>query len=345
MPDAVISFRADQALSGALTAAASRAGTTVSEAARSALQRAYVVDRPAYGPGSQHSFCADVWLAVERFDQGATTRLRSGQAIADAAAEFAGHTGNLSQLVVPRYAPVTLVEDSDRPLRGLATVLPLADSTPIGVPGLVTATGVVSDHTELVNPTAGTLAVSGEVVSPRGRSGAFTLTREVADSANPSLDALALSVMSEGYVAATEGDVAAELAALDPAGSTSAANLARDLRRRIARMPGTRRRRAAAAVISADGTLVDAAADGLDEGSGDDTAMWRALGASVDVSPDLGGVAAVVAARDSVWCWESPTRTFRYDERSGPGRIELSLYGYFACRVLRPSGVATLDLT
>ena len=253
----VVSFRADPALSGALTAAASRAGTSISEAARSALSGALIRPRATYGPGSPWSFCADVWLAVERFDQGATTRLRSGQAIADAAAEFAGHTGNLSQLVVPRYAPVTLVEDSDRPLRGLATVLPLADSTPIGVPGLVTATGVVSDHTELVNPTAGTLAVSGEVVSPRGRSGAFTLTREVADSANPSLDALALSVMSEGYVASTEGDVAAELAALDPAGSTTAANLVRDVKRQIARMVGGRHRRATAAVVSADGALAD----------------------------------------------------------------------------------------
>lgn len=46
-----------------------------------------------------------------------------------------------------------------------------------------------------------------------------------------------------------------------------------------------------------------------------------------------------------IWAWESPTLTFRYEERSGPALIELALFGYFATRILRPSGFAGVRLT
>lgn len=46
-----------------------------------------------------------------------------------------------------------------------------------------------------------------------------------------------------------------------------------------------------------------------------------------------------------VWAWESPTLTFRYEERSGPALIELALFGYFAVRILRPSGFSAVRLT
>lgn len=45
------------------------------------------------------------------------------------------------------------------------------------------------------------------------------------------------------------------------------------------------------------------------------------------------------------WVWESPTLTFRYEERSGPALIELALFGYFACRILRASGFTGIRLT
>lgn len=46
-----------------------------------------------------------------------------------------------------------------------------------------------------------------------------------------------------------------------------------------------------------------------------------------------------------VWAWESPTLSFRYEERSGPALIELALFGYFAVRILRPSGFSAVRLT
>jgi HK97 family phage prohead protease/HK97 family phage major capsid protein len=38
------------------------------------------------------------------------------------------------------------------------------------------------------------------------------------------------------------------------------------------------------------------------------------------------------------WAWESPTLMFRFEERNGPAVIDLALFGYFACRILRPGG-------
>jgi HK97 family phage major capsid protein len=54
---------------------------------------------------------------------------------------------------------------------------------------------------------------------------------------------------------------------------------------------------------------------------------------------------AIIFNNRDVWAWESPTLTFRYEERSGPANIELALFGYFATRIVRPSGFAGVRLT
>jgi len=46
-----------------------------------------------------------------------------------------------------------------------------------------------------------------------------------------------------------------------------------------------------------------------------------------------------------VWAWESPLLTFRFEEKNGPALIELALFGYFACRLLRPVGLAAIRHT
>jgi len=46
-----------------------------------------------------------------------------------------------------------------------------------------------------------------------------------------------------------------------------------------------------------------------------------------------------------VWAWESPLLVFRFEERGGPARIDLALYGYFATRILRPVGFSAVRHT
>ena len=354
----VVSFRAGKTLGTELAAMANRAGVSISEAARSTLAGALIQPRPTYGPSSPYSFVADSWRAASEFDADAVARLRGGAAVVEAAATFAGNTGNLSSIRPPGYQPIAIVADGDRPLRNLTTQLPLADSQPFTVPALTTGTAV-ADHVELTNPTAGALAIAGGTVSPRGFSGAFSITREVVDSANPALDALALSVMSESYIGKTETVVYAELATPPASATVTAAVLPAELRKQIGRVTGARRRRAAGAVVSAADAVVDActvlpaansgSAIGLDETTGDAAAPWHVQGVPVTVSADLGStsgsVIGVITSSDSIWSWESPTKTFRFDERSGPGLVEVALYGFFACRLLRPAGARVIKLT
>ncbi|MEU5938645.1 phage portal protein [Micromonospora sp. NPDC047548] len=46
-----------------------------------------------------------------------------------------------------------------------------------------------------------------------------------------------------------------------------------------------------------------------------------------------------------VWAWESPLLTFRFEEKQGPAKIELDLFGYFGTHLLRPVGVSGLRIT
>lgn len=45
------------------------------------------------------------------------------------------------------------------------------------------------------------------------------------------------------------------------------------------------------------------------------------------------------------WAWESPLLTFRFEEKQGPAKIELDLFGYFATHVLRPRGLSGIRIT
>ena len=92
--------------------------------------------------------------------------------------------------------------------------------------------------------------------------------------------------------------------------------------------------------------IAEAAADVLDDSTGDDTAMWRSMGARINpalaIAGGAGALSGVILAAGDVYCWESPVLTFRFDERQGPTYVDLALYGYFACRVLRPIGVGAI---
>lgn len=45
------------------------------------------------------------------------------------------------------------------------------------------------------------------------------------------------------------------------------------------------------------------------------------------------------------WAWESPLLTFRFEEKQGPAKIELDLFGYFATHLLRPVGLSGIRIT
>jgi hypothetical protein len=73
-------------------------------------------------------------------------------------------------------------------------------------------------------------------------------------------------------------------------------------------------------------------------------------GCGVYLSPQISGVAAgdgdvfVLSASD-LFAWSSPLLEFQYFERQGPALVDLSLFGYFGCRVIQPRGVASIRHT
>ena len=347
-----VGFRADEALSVALAAEAAQQNSTVSEVVRGALTAAYCAPRPSYGPGAQYSLVRDSWELVSGDAVNASAaRQRLDHFRAELAAgrtEFAATTATASQVVPPGYEPLVADGTLDRPLFNACTTGTLPTPGPFAVPGAVTVTGG-GDAVEGTNPSSGTLTVGGGNINPRGISGVVDLSRELADSASPAADQVILTAMRESFTAQAEADIAAELGTLSAAGTTSATNLARDVKREIAAMVRGRRRRAAAAVISAADALADAAADGFDEVTGDGEGMWHALGASIDLSADLGDasgeVGAAVVSPASLYAWESIGQDFTWQQViSGPAVIRLATWQYFAVKTVRVAGVSVLTL-
>jgi hypothetical protein len=56
-----------------------------------------------------------------------------------------------------------------------------------------------------------------------------------------------------------------------------------------------------------------------------------------------GNAEVLIVNRADVYVWESPTLTFRFEEKQGPEIIEMALFGYFATKVLRVLGIRAMD--
>ena len=56
-------------------------------------------------------------------------------------------------------------------------------------------------------------------------------------------------------------------------------------------------------------------------------------------------LAVIVLERGSVYNFESPAVTFNFPEVIGPAAIRFAIFGYQACRVLRPAGVTRITYT
>lgn len=126
---------------------------------------------------------------------------------------FAINTGNASAVIPPGYRPELYVSQllKGRPLTNAVSRGTIADATPFTVPAFVSSSNATAAHVEGVNPTEGSLSVGPVTITPGGISGLYKITREMADSANPAIDAIATQAMSESFSQQTEALVYAEL--------------------------------------------------------------------------------------------------------------------------------------
>lgn len=351
------------------------------------------------------SFVRDAWKARTEHDPDAIARLQKftkqqadiSSQVNAAGLQFAtGSTTTAAQIIPPGYRPELYVPQlfQGRPLTQSVSQGAISDATPFTVPKFLTATGMAANHTEGTNATAGDMTFGTITVTPSAVDGLFKVTREIVDSSNPALDAIALQAMREAYSQNTEAKVYAELNGANGVGgtittgfvpsgaaavaitgpATSIANpglagglLLDTIRGQLAAYPFRRFAPVNQMVLNSEGTQVLAL--GKDTNGRpllpplapqNSAGITSALGApeqgfNVDgnaakpawsMTGNAAGDADVIMFNSAdAWAWESPTMTFRYEERSGPALIELALFGYFATKVLRPSGFTGIRLT
>lgn len=305
------------------------------------------------------------------------------------AAQFDVKRADVPNIIPPGYRPDLYITQmlQGRPLVDSVSKGQLSDATPFVLPSFGSATNAASDHVEGTNPTTGAVTINAVTVTPGATSGLFQLTREIVDSANPAIDAIAMQAMREAYSQQTEAKMYAQLngatgqggtvtAGFVPSGaqvsntasgaatedaSFGGAALLRGVRNALALYAFRRFAAPNRMHLSQEGTSAFAAAVGSDGrpllpsvgatntvGVGNaQTQGWFVDGLVAQPTWSMSGNAAgdadvLIFNSQDVWAWESPLLTFRFEERNGPALIELALFGYFACRLIRPVGLAAI---
>lgn len=279
---------------------------------------------------------------------------------------FTQDTTSAADVIPPGYRPDLFVPllAQDRPLANLLSRGTISNATPFTVPQFGTiSTDLTGDHTEGSAPTEGAFSLSSATVTPVAVSGKQAVSREIIDSSNPGIDQIVLAALREDYARQTEQKVYTEL---DGAGATSgdtfaAATATQDIRdemdtyvfTRFASPTGGAVSSTASAAISAD---ADSAGRPLIPFVGPQNAFGQGSSAAggwmIDgvtfakawaMTGGTGNAEVLIVNRADAYVWESPTLTFRFDEKIGPQQIEFALFGYFAVKILRGVGIVKQD--
>lgn len=164
----------------------------------------------------------DARSRLEKFSLQLTDAQRRASHQAVSAAFAAANTTNAAAVIPPGYRPDLYVTQllQGRPLWGSVSRGTLSDATPFTIPAYTSSSGMAGNHTEGTNPTVGALTIGTKTVTPNAVSGLFTITREIADSSNPAIDAIATQAMSEAYSQNAEAKLYAELNGANGQGGT-----------------------------------------------------------------------------------------------------------------------------
>jgi hypothetical protein len=291
-------------------------------------------------------------------------------------------TTTAAEIIPPGYRPDLFVPQlvQQRPFVNALSRGTIANATPFVVPIFASASGATADHVEGTGPSDGTLSFDTTTVTPGAVSGLLKLTREIVDSSNPAIDQIALAAMRESYAQQTEAKVytllnTAQSGTITSGFATSGAQvsdvttadgaaLLTAVRSQLALYPFRRFAAPNQALMSQRATTFFATAVddvgrpllpsvGAQNTSGLGNAVtqgWFVDGlahvpawAITEVGAGEGDVFTLNSM--DAWAWESPTLTFRYEERSGPTFIDLALFGYFATHLLRPVGLSVVRTT
>jgi HK97 family phage prohead protease len=256
-------------------------------------------------------------------------------------------------------ADMIRVIDRGRPMVSRIGTNPLpGGATPFYLPVEGEFTGV-GDHAEgTAHVAEGDLDLGDSLVTPKAISGAYRLSRELAESSNPAVDRLAINAMARNYRRVTEAKVNTALELADPASLDATTTVAQLTAQLIAFQNADTE--AADEVFMGTGffSTLTADVDGagrpmlslVNPSNALGTLRPGAIGADVAgtelaTAYAVDNLAAYIVSNDGVFIGESGPRNFRFEEVEGPGVIKLALWSYFVAKVVRTAGVKRLATT
>lgn len=313
------------------------------------------------GTQGEHGFLADIQMAYSSGDNEARQRLDT---FMDEA--FAVTTTNVANLNPTQNRPELYVPNLSftRPLYDLVSKGSIDDKTPFTVPRFASASGLVGDHTEGVEPTPGAFSATNQTVSPAPVSGKIEINREVWDQGgSPQADGIIWGEMLNAYYEAVEAKIAARLATtanteLNLAGAVdgplqaaligyfAALQFVRGGNRFTATAADSKLFTALVGAKDGQGrplfpVLGPSNANGTVESGFDSVNVGRQKVAAAWALAQGANTRSYNFVPSSVWCWTStPKRfTFEYQVKS----IDMAIWGYIGTAILRDSDVKPID--
>jgi phage head maturation protease len=181
-----------------------------------------VNEEPIYrfdGSRGKHDFSTDVIAGLKDGDAEALKRATDwiNENFGRARAQFAVTTSNVASLNPNVQRPDLYVDQLQYPTPIWDAIRKgtLDDATPFVLPKFNTSSGLVGDHTQGTEPTAGALTTTSQTITPTAVSGKVEITREAWDQGgNPQLSTIVWRQMVRAYDEALEQAAAALLAGL-----------------------------------------------------------------------------------------------------------------------------------
>lgn len=163
-----------------------------------------------------HDFSSDVFAALKDGDQAAHARAIGALSESFSAAERSlafetdVDTTDAAAVNPNRYRADLYVDQRQYrfPLWDAVRKETISDKTPLIVPKYSTSSGLVADHVEGTEPTAGTFTVTSQTVTPGAHSGRVAITRELWDmGGSPQVSNLIWAKMQSAFYEALEAKV------------------------------------------------------------------------------------------------------------------------------------------
>jgi HK97 family phage major capsid protein len=330
----------------------------VAPAERSAKERETVRDihvsitraEAIYGPRSGHSYFADALRAREGDGEAAERQSRHAKLLTDQAAlyERAGDVmgADLGGALPTEYLPGLLTPRilKGRPMGSFFSRFTISDARPRTFPRVTTSTSAAAQSAEGTNPAASDFSTTAVTATPLLYGGHTLVSRQVLDSADPTIDAMLMQDLTEAYAQASEAAIVTAVEAAAGAGAYINAGAPHDgILDNIVAYQAARFQPAEGVFLPA--SLYQAALKQKDNSgrpllpalgpSNSDGQVGSAgvsmLDANVLISWGSSADTVTIARKSDMVIFESQLATFRYEQAHGPAQVDIGVWGYLVC--------------